>query len=593
MHAARERIIRLYGCISETLGRIRPEFLFLTLVVPLSLATAFLTPPLQAPDETQHLFRSWGIATGQVFCSPGSTVSVPKNLFTFAETFEKGVSDDGLFRYSMLSDWNRSASLSGPETQVYTQFCSYNPITHLPQAIGMFLANSVHGSVVSTYYGASFGNAIVAIFLIFLAIRLVPFGKTYFLLAGLASGIIGIVTTVNGDALSIGGLLFLAALFLRMSDGRTLGRYDLPVLLAASLLFIHAKPAYIGFTMLAFLIPSRAFPSKRSFLFFLATFFAANILLATVLASYADTGSYLRPEGVDPAAQATFIRSHPLPTVVLIAEETVTNLPRYIGAKTGRSLPYYAAFAFVVLMLGLDGIRPSRRTRITLPLIVFGTAALIELLEYLFWNEPGASNIRGIQSRYYYGLLPLLFLAAHAPFRRLGSISFPNGLRIIAVTGITITVAASSLIDLDSKYHKTHLAVIPNGTPVSIDLGECAIKTDDLSIRQDGSVETLADGNYAELDASGLSGLSFETTGTGAIGLRYRFRGDEKFPKKPADDIRSTKRVSVDLDTLAQREGRPLDRIRITFSDRPEAFSVNGLTAYYADSSTSYTCGNR
>ncbi|NTW29920.1 MAG: DUF2142 domain-containing protein [Candidatus Moranbacteria bacterium] len=586
-------IRRLETSASGFSGFVRPEHLFLAIAIPFSAAIMFLTPPLQTPDGIQHLYRAWGVSTGQFSCGAGSIVIVPKGLADFVSAFPNDLSDDGLFRTSLLRPWNIPETLAGPTAEAYTQFCSYNPLSHLPQALGISLARLFHPTAAGAYYGAEITNALIGLILVFFAIRTAPLGKTYFLLAGLIGGALEIFSSTSGDAVNIGGLLFLTALFLRASDGKALSGRKLAALLATSLLFIHTKPAYVGFALLAFLIPSSAFSSTRSFRFFLATFFLTNILLAALLASYADTGSYLRPEGVDPVEQIAFIRSHPLSTATLVTKETFENLPRYVGAKKDWGIGLSLLFFFGILGLGLDGSRPSRRTRIVLPLIVFGTAALIELLEYLFWNEPGASGIRGIQSRYYYGLLPLLYLAAHAPFRSLGNISFQNGLRVIAVTGITIAVATSSLIDLDAKYHKTYLAVIPNGTPVSIDLGECAIKTDDLSIGQDGSIETLADTNYAEFDVSDLSGLSFETTGTGAIGLRYRFRGDEKFSKKPTDDIHSTKRVSVDFETLAQREGRPVDRIRITFSDRPEAFSVNAFTAYYADSSTSYTCGNR
>lgn len=559
---------------------VRPEYLFLAIAVPFSAAIMFLTPPLQTPDGIQHLYRAWGVSTGQFSCGAGSIVIVPKGLADFVSAFPNDLSDDGLFRTSLLRPWNVPETLAGPTAEAYTQFCSYNPLSHLPQALGISLARLFHPTAASAYYGAEITNALIGLILVFFAIRTAPLGKTYFLLAGLIGGALEIFSSTSGDAVNIGGLLFLTALFLRASDGKALSGRKLAALLATSLLFIHTKPAYVGFALLAFLIPSRAFPSTRSFRFFLAAFFVANILLAALFASYADTDSYLRPEGVDPVEQIAFIRSNPLSTATLVTKETFENLPRYIGAKKDWGSGLSVLFFLGILVLGLDGRRPSRRTRIVLPLIVFGTATLIELLEYLFWNEPGSSGIRGIQSRYYYGLLPLLFLAAHVPFRRFRTASFPPALRTVAIVILALAAAETTLSDLDDKYHKNHLYDAIPGTPTGTAIDGLAKKTKNVSFGPDGTIETVDDDNYVELDAVGLSGISFLSEGVGSIRIRYRFLGEEAFSKGHTDTVQSTKNISVNLGKVAEKEGRPVDLVRITFSDEPEVFSIRDFTLY-------------
>lgn len=572
-----------------SIGAFPIEYLFLVIAIPFATWTVVETPPMQSPDEAAHLYRAWGLSTGQIACKTGSLVDLPEGLRIFADTFSSERIDDGVYHLPMLWAFDTADSLGGPTAQAYTQFCSYNPLSHLPPAIGIAIVRLFHPTAVGIAYGAVVSNALFGIIAAFLAIRWSPFGKTYFFAAAVLSGTMAQFASVSGDTANIGGLLLITALFLRASHEKRLATKDLTLLSIASLAFIHVKPSYTGFILLGFLLHTEQFPSRRARNIFLAVFLASNILLATLLVIGADTGSYLRPEGVDPPRQVDFIREHPITALSVVVRETFDNTPRWFGAAKSGSLPYLAAFFLGFLILGHDGIRPSPRHRIILSLIVVGTALLIELLEFLFWNEPGTTKIAGIQSRYFYGLLPLPYLAAHMPLRRF-PMPLPNLLRIAALAVLAGFAVTGALKDIRHEYAKRQFSDPIPGTPHRIALETCGFETDDLSFGPGGFVETAKAGNHVDIDATRLLGLSFASTGTGNIRIWYRFRGDEKFSRERSDVLKSVKDVSLNIETLTEREHRPLERIRITFSDRPETFTVDGFTLFCAPETPLSNC---
>ncbi|MCX5792670.1 MAG: DUF2142 domain-containing protein, partial [Elusimicrobia bacterium] len=233
--------------------RFAPEKIYVVLALVFGLALAFITPPLQTPDENKHLNRSYQLSEFNIF---QFDTSVPASLLRLSETFKR-LNFDPLGKTSPGEIFSQRrvaldpASRSRDEIAVPTFIFPY-----FPQALGIFTGRLFNASPITLLYAGRIFNLLFSIALVYFAIRTAPFFKWVFFLLGLMPMTLYLSASLAKDAMIFSLSFLLIAFFLRFSygGGKELRAKELAVLFVLSFLTAASRPIYLVLAGLFLLI---------------------------------------------------------------------------------------------------------------------------------------------------------------------------------------------------------------------------------------------------------------------------------------------------------------------------------------------------
>jgi len=418
----------------SSLDRLRLEYLYLIVALVWGTALIVLMPPFQVPDEPAHFYRSWGLAQGRVLPPRDFHEVLPENVWTLVAAFPIGaINSPGPYEgYSP----HKIGDLLGEEISSHkasrvTAIPSQNPVGYLPQALGIEVARVTGLSPLAAFYLARASNLLVAVLLVFLALRIAPFGKVMFLIPALLPVTVAEMASVSPDALAISGAMFFTALTLALSE-RTVVRTGQMALVAATAgVLLAIKPGYFALAALIFLIPPRSLPSRRTWALWMSGIVALVLFIAVLMAvtpptAPADLASQLGPSvpGADALSQLRWSAAHPLGfvdamfnTIGTSASDiafTMTSMLSWYTIRVSQVAGLLLLGLVLVLIPGLEsepGVGLRRRA------ILLGTwvasVSMICLALYMAQTPVGHTFVYGIQGRYFTPMLPLLLLGLY------------------------------------------------------------------------------------------------------------------------------------------------------------------------------------
>ena len=203
-----------------SLDRVKLEYVYLVIALIWGIALVAVMPPFGVPDEPAHFARAWGLAQGVILSPRNFEEVLPANVWSLQNDFPPGPIRDtshypahfGPSVGSLLRERISPQQIAG-----VTAVPSQNPAAYAPQALGIELVRLARGSPLAAFYFARLVNLLVAIGLIFFAIRLAPVGKVMILIVALFPGVISEMASVSPDALMIAGAMFFTGLALNLS----------------------------------------------------------------------------------------------------------------------------------------------------------------------------------------------------------------------------------------------------------------------------------------------------------------------------------------------------------------------------------------
>jgi len=272
--------------------------------------------------------------------------------------------------------------------------------------------------------------------LVYAALKLTPCGHALMLLIGLLPESLFMASTVSYDPFITGMLLLAMAFFLRLmeekpQDPHAFGR-DFAGFVITLLLGCMVKAVYAPLLLAAVLVPLRkGFGGKKKLLTILIALAAFACLVAlfivpTLLAPSLEGD--IRGGEVSESRQLAFILTQPLTYASILLSQMIRWIPQtllgpdcttFMGHLVNGNTAYKGSWVLIlVLILALAAagnvsiirkktvafLNPGER--IWLLLVCFASAALIWTAMYLTFTVPGATEIAGVQGRYF---IPLLF----------------------------------------------------------------------------------------------------------------------------------------------------------------------------------------
>ncbi len=405
-------------------GRLQEAELYL-LIVLLVFGTlaCFLLPIGGGYDEEEHLIRVWEMSDYTFLPNEklGNQLPFPaifREMSYRREYIVRAVPADFWEKYGNLTLDSRDYIYDVDTRSVYS------PPLLLPQALTMrFLGRSQQLPALTVYYACRLAGLFSYILLCLLGVRLIPYGK--WVLAILATSPVAILqsATVTPDTISNGIAFLFIAGCLAVAKHKELGWRELTSLTVLMFVLLWGKINIVPLALLPFLIiaPSH-YKVKYGYWILLAAailFFLAEVAGWNLIAygRYHDALS-----GADPAGQVKFILANPIQFVGILINNIWSNRVAYLRAWVAiYGLDYwpvpvwtfylYGAGLIGALLIRDDENKPQRGVRSGL-VITFVAAYLWTILSlYLSYTPVGSDIVRGVQGRYFAGVMPLLFLA--------------------------------------------------------------------------------------------------------------------------------------------------------------------------------------
>lgn len=329
--------------------------------------------------------------------------------------------------------YNQEYLTSGVVKQDYKLGDVYGHLGHLPAAIGIFLAEGLHMSLImQIWMGRLFVLLFYAIIMYF-AIKRIKVGKLIMALIGLYPTCVMLSANYTYDPWLISLVMLGMSYMVNMmiSPEEHIKMKDCLGMLLALGLALGPKPVYFPIILLALFIPRAKFISKKErrwyyLIIVIVTIVVFASVVAPMLMSSSGVGGYADNRGgmdINPAAQLTFIFTNPLTYTKTLLKflkyywslQNTANYMVLLG-YLGMTKFHYVVLGvmiFVILTDATDGqiYKCSVMARGASLLMAFGTSCILATVFYLVYTGVGYDGIGGCQPRY---LLPILFPAALA-----------------------------------------------------------------------------------------------------------------------------------------------------------------------------------
>lgn len=399
--------------------KIKLEKVFLALVIPLGILWCLANPLGRVPDEEHHSRKAMSIANGNFFAKADET-GVAYDMFNakLNETVSKHIK-------SYDEAWKK---MNAPETEGtqrldYNTMALYAPICHMPQAIGIVVGKIIHAPIHIQCYLARVSNFLVAVFLIYNAIKLIPFKKHIIMFIAMLPITLYELASMSADALTISMSLFFISyvLYLKYDNNvQKISKKQLLILIGSSIVIALCKIVYIPLCLLLFILPKEKFESLKKKNIICISIIAICVILNLIWLVYCSRFLIEFNSGVNSKEQVIYILTHPITYILTMFRTMNMYHQTFVMSLCGEGLAHYSAqasvlfvlpcialFAMVLLINEDKDVKIDWITKLISLAIFLIILLLIYTSLYVQWNTLKSSIITGIQSRYF---IPILLL---------------------------------------------------------------------------------------------------------------------------------------------------------------------------------------
>ena len=449
---------------------IKEENLFLLTVPIICFMFMISMPTFKNHDELYHWIRAYEVSTG-VFATkiedgvegtelPAAITAIIKSDWT-TTTYP-----DVKYALGIELDENDTYRIDSAAAAVYAF------IQYIPQAIGIAIARIFTSKpLIMTYAGRIF-NILFSMFILYKAIKLMPFGKKIFLTLSYIPIAIEGFSSLSPDAMTISmSFLYIAYILnLAFNENKKVGKKEKITLTILSIIVALCKIVYIPLVLLLFIIPKEKFcndtenkklpKSKKIFdkqnkTKFINIVIIAGIAIVINLLWLSFTSRYLTNfrEG-DSKYQVILLFQNPINYIGKLIYTVNLNGTSYLTGMLGESLGWgelvrlnfiVPSVMFILILIEVITDETLRnKFSLSQKLVLLGTLLIIVLLIftslYVQWTTIGSESILGVQGRYFIPILPLLILLLGDIIKTKSSYKDINISKVIAITGLTINI---------------------------------------------------------------------------------------------------------------------------------------------------------
>lgn len=284
-------------------------------------------------------------------------------------------------------------------------------------------------------YGARIINMIIAIFLLYAAIKIMPFGKLGMLISMCFPIAIEGFTSMSPDAITISVAYLFTAYVLNIvfNKEKKVRKVDVFVLAVLSILISLCKIVYLPLVGLLLLIPREKFKTRKQQVLTVGIIMAVSIIANLVWLGVSSMYLSMYKDG-NSGDQLSTLLHNPIEYLQRLFTTISVFGGDYIYSLLGLELGWnefaymYTLFPLLFGLLFIYAntsdesvkVRFTKYQNIIIGLIILAVVGLIFTSLYIQWNEPQNTTIIGVQGRYFIPLIPIatFFIFSKLKFTR-------------------------------------------------------------------------------------------------------------------------------------------------------------------------------
>ena len=408
------------------------EKLFIILYIAMGILGFMIFTPFAEPDSGNHYRRAYAISEGDVLPELDENNAIG-GMFAWPSTW--GTQD------AITVSWNEARNRIGFDVTdsdnsrylTYTNIALYSPVCHFVPAIGMAITRLFAHSIIIIDMVARILNYLVIGILLYLGIKLTPFGKEYFLWIIVHPFIMKQYTSISPDMMTAALVYLLTAVVLRLRyDPKVYARKGyLAALYVVPFLLGQFKMVYVAFCLLLFLIPPEKFESKKRY--FAHAVAVGLVTLVPALAWFKMSSRILSLGYSNINSANRVIAMQPGKYIPIMLNTLRVKGYDYIMQFFGSSLVfkdstnYGVVLLFMILVSAFVArkmyaskhneadaaikVNSDAALKVVISITELITTILILTAEFVQWTDPGAPIINGVRGRYFYPFIyPALIL---------------------------------------------------------------------------------------------------------------------------------------------------------------------------------------
>lgn len=443
--------------------KLRPEWVFLIIFLPLSLVIALFLPPGAGFDEEDHIARTNQIINGGAIASVLNDEDISPDFSLIEQPHDPlygGSTDLGLlelvhktkesffnldleesYLFPPWDDPHFQSKLEYDEadvTFVFSNTAIYSPVAYAPQAVALFIGRIICSNVYALIMLMRFAQIIAFAAAGFFIIRYIPIGKWLMTVICLMPVTIIQSAAITADMMStVCCFAFIATILKLLMEKNGISKGTWAALVITSICLGLVKISYLPLILLVVLVPAVRRDYRSSFYvirfsIIILCSFAVFILWYFIAISGVNTGTMFK-SGVIPSEQISYIIQHPLHYLKLLVLKLLASNYfqfNYFGILNYHGVPIYDPSWLMVVILVLATLVSDprekclgisyRRSLVASTIMIalfFLVASLIITALYIQFNTVGSATIDGVQPRYFLPILPLLPLSILVPYK--------------------------------------------------------------------------------------------------------------------------------------------------------------------------------
>lgn len=492
----------------------KAEIFLISILLTFGIPMVLLIPPGAGYDEEDHLVRVWEIS-GLSFIPGEMSPKQLKYPIIFRDLAYRQQASAGIIDANF---WQTYAGVSLDEhgyvrREINTKSV-YSPALFLPQSITMrYFGRIADLPALPVFYLTRFAGLLSYLFLVWLAIRIIPFGKWLLLILAVSPMALFQATTLTADTISNGiGFLFIAG-SLNLAQFEEIDWKKTGKLLLLVFLLLLTKLNVIFLILLPFVLIS---PSRyRQRWIYLFIFVISVILFIVEVAAWNVIATRnidaLLANDANVPAQLQHILRHPLHFLWTVMEDFIINGSSYLETWINGYGYYYwtppqiVSICFLlslgsVLLISTTTEGVDKRFNILFIVVfVLGYLATMVLM-YLTFTPVGSDKILGPQGRYFIPSAMLLFLALSSlsAVKKLGrpSITWGMGFLVAALSINLMGIILAFYVPCGTTFYNTELCYQPPYKDFTAESHPSPPISNDISVTQE--VQVRCDG-FTEL----------------------------------------------------------------------------------------------
>lgn len=390
----------------------------------MTITMMIFMPVGRAYDELRHFTRSYEIANGG-FLSQVIDGEVQSEL---PVAISKLYNDVGWKEITYNDIKDNITKKVNKEDMIKTEMKNtaiYSPVQYFPQAAGIFIANLVTDNVFILAYSARVFNMLLSLLLVYLAIRIIPFGKKIILILSMLPIVLEGFSSMSPDALTISISTLFVAYILKIIYNKEeckLGLKEKTIMLIMSLVIALCKIVYLPIVGMILLIPKERYKSNKEKILYIIFVLGLAIILSLTWLVIAN--NYLAvSSGGESGEKIINIIKNPLHFIKQFVYTVNYNRQKYMFTLFGSKLTWsenaktYFIVPFIYFLLFLHESIASKENKekftkfqyIIMGVEVIAVIGLIFTSLYIQWTSATANVIEGVQGRYF---VPIMLITS-------------------------------------------------------------------------------------------------------------------------------------------------------------------------------------